>query len=515
MHFRPSVFPARETAPAPDRSLLRAASSLCGALLVLSCLSVARAECPLTAPSLTTNPCYDVIVTRVSPLLSFANASGGSGACGYELELDTGQGFDSPMLRRYKIEENAGKVSALPVPADAPLTDGARWWWRVRVVDGSGNAGPWAVSRFYVDTASDDAFMDLVRVPPVSVKVSSGSNPEHLTDYSDSGLTTQWRAAPPGEDTAWVELDLGQRRVISTLWMLADPQDRDGWPRDFRWLASDDGVNWREVPEVSRKEADTYRFILQCPPTEARFWRLEITAWTGYSVALNEILLYSPGMPPVPAPPQSPYVLVVGNQHNGFTFSELSRRVQELAPGLATLQIAHQCASMALFNALDPKPSAILLSGNNADYNMVPMFEYNGEYELIREAPVPIMGICAGHQMLSFAQGYTRAHAMGWSDISAMQEPEQRSRIKVLLQDPLFQGLPEPFIAPEVHGWAVYDIPEDYETVAVSDYVQAMRRKDGLRHGLQFHPEIKASYNQAVPILRRFLQQALERAATP
>ncbi|EFL51208.1 glutamine amidotransferase class-I [Solidesulfovibrio fructosivorans JJ]] len=474
----------------------------------LSC-AVALAQCPISAPRLTTNPNFDVVVTRVAPVLSFKNATGGQGKRVYEIQLARDKAFAVGRLD-YTLPENPEGVSALAISEQKPLADGTRWYWRVRATDEKGAHGPWAVSRFSVDTASDKAFMDLTRAVPVSVKVSSGSDPKNLIDYTDQGLSTQWRAAPPGPDRAWVELDLGRRRTISRIWMLADSGSRDGWPVAFRWLASPDGVAWKEVVKVT--DGDTYRFILDVDGVSARFWRLEISDWTGYAPGINELLLYSPGHPPVPSPPSGPYVLVIGNQHNGATFTELAARVHEMVPELATVTVPYYEASMALYEALAKKPVAILLSGNNADYNDLPMFEYNGEFEIIRAAPVPILGICAGHQMLSFASGYTRVRSMGHSDISAMEKPDRYAEIRTLVDDPLFKGLPQPFTAPEVHGWAVYDLPPGFEVVAESTYIQAVRGRDGRLYGTQFHPEIKVSYNQAENVLRRFLRDALSRS---
>jgi len=469
----------------------------------------ASAACSMTAPQLTTNPNFDVVLTRTTPVLSFKNATGGQGERVYEIQIARDADFITE-LAAFSLPENPEGVSALSIPAGKALTDKTRWYWRVRAVDETGEKGPWAVSRFSVDVASDKTFTHLTRVIPVSVKVSSGSDPKNLTDYSDQGLATQWRATPPGSDTAWVELDLGATQTISRIWMLADAGDKDGWPVAFRWLSSPDGVAWTEAATVA--DGDTYRFVLDVAAVSARFWRLEISAWTGYSPALSELLLFSPGMPEVPSPPDGPYVLVIGNQHNGFTFTQLAERVLEMVPELATLTVPYYEASMAMYAALPKKPAAILLSGNNADYNDLPMFEYNGEFEIIRAAPAPILGICAGQQMLAFASGYTRVRSMGRSDISAMETPREYAKINLLVDDPLFKDLPQPFTAPEVHGWAVYDPPKGFEIVADSGYIQAIRSQDGRVHGTQFHPEIKVPYNQAEVVLQRFLQDALARS---
>lgn len=482
-------------------------SLFCFALTILTAPVQSAAQCLPGAPQQTTNPSYDVVVTRLTPTLSFANAKGGSEPRTYQLQISTSPDFSQPVF--FTVAEKSGGVSALPIPKEQALSDGRRYWWRVRAVDAKGNKGPWALSRFTVDTASDDAFMGLVRAAPLSVKVSSGADAKNLIDYSDQGLATQWRAAPPGNPRPWVELDLGEAKTISRIWMLASAASKDGWPVKFKWLASNDGQHWQSVPGSGAVNSDTYRFDLRIKATKARFWRLLVSKWRGYSLALNELLLMSPGHPPVPAVPAGPYVLVIGNQHNGFTFTELAERVSEMVPELKTVTVPHHQASLAMYRALEHPPVAILLSGNNADYNNLPMYEFNGEYEIIRAAPAPVLGICAGHQMLAFAYGYTRVRSMGWSDITAMDKPSDYTKIKLLRPDPLFEGLPNPFHAVEIHGWAVYEPGPGFEVVAASGYIQSQRAKGGRLHGVQFHPEIKASYNQPEQVLRLFLERAL------
>ncbi|WP_320171019.1 glutamine amidotransferase-related protein [Maridesulfovibrio sp.] len=479
-------------------------------ILIILCLGITIASADTTIPALNTNPCQDVIVTRTTPLLSFKKNS--PDASRYEIQLDLSKSFDSKALRSYSINSSEEKVDAFQVPDKTPLKDKSLWWWRVRALSASGKAGKWAVSRFFVDTESDDRYSGLQRIIPVSVKAGSGSNPEYLTDYSDAGLNSQWRAAPPGPREEWIELDLGRPVTVSRAWMLSEFGNPDGWINDFHWLSSNDGTEWEPVPGGKVSNSDTYRIIQDVTPNKARFWRLVITRYTGYAPALNELMLFTPAEPEIPNVPEKPYVMVIGNQRNGYTFTRLVQRIEELIPDLKVIRIPYWKADMAMIKNLPNKPAAIILSGNNADYNNLPMFEYNGEYEIIRRADIPILGICAGCQMNAFASGYTRVHSMGWSDISAMQKPNERTIINKKIADPIFKDVRDNFVAPEVHGWAIYSLPDNYEVIARSDYIQAIRRKDKMRYGVQFHPEIKESYNQAESVLRNFLNTCLNKS---
>src|SRR3990172_3023751 len=205
------------------------------------------------------------------------------------------------------------------------------------------------------------------------------------------------------------------------------------------------------------------------------YLRLLITDWHGYAPQINVVIIYSPGKPPIPKIPQGDYVLIVGNQQDGFTFTELARFVKEIHLGLETVTVPHYEVSLEMVNSLAKKPVAIILSGNNADYQNLPMFEYNGEFELIRECDIPILGICCGHQMTVMAYGYTYAHSMGWEDITSLEDLKKIRPISIKKDNQIFAGLPNPFIAPEIHGWAVDVLPADYEVLAASTYIHSLK----------------------------------------
>jgi len=478
----------------------------------------AENETTLTAPTLTNNPSLDVIVTNQRPLLSFFNASGGTGKRTYAIQLDTDPTFTSKNLITYKNvgetnEYITGKreISHKLIEEKDSLKNKTRYYWRVRAVDEIGNEGPWAKSRFFFDAEADDSFMNLIRIPVSRVEVSSGQNPKNIMDLDDPGQVTFWRSTPPGSTTQWVKFDLGKTREISRIWMLSNPQNPDGWLKDFIWQMSADGKQWTNISGASIKNNDTFRNIVNFDSVNTRYLRLFVKEWYGYAVQINVITLYSPGMPPVPETPEKDYVLLVGNQENGFTFSELADFVKSLNLDLETLTIPHYEVSLDMLQKLKRKPVAIILSGNNAGYQNLPMFEYNGEYEIIRKSNIPILGICCGHQQLAMAYGYTYARSMGWEDISSMENARTRTEIKRVKDDPIFEGMKDPFTAVEIHGWAVAVIPEGFELIAKSSYVQAIKNNSRMIYGEQFHGEIKASYNEGTPYTVNFIKMALER----
>jgi GMP synthase-like glutamine amidotransferase len=473
---------------------------------------------PLTAPVLSNNPSLDVIITTRTPLLSFFNASGGAGERTYDIQLGRDPDFKDKDTISYRAVPETGEyvtgkrdISHKLVEDRHVLNDSTVYHWRVRAVDSQGNKGPWAKSRFFVDTSADDKFMGLVRVPVKKVEVSSGQNPKNITDLDDPGQVTFWRSSPPGKEQQWVKFVLEEKMSISRIWMLSNPKGPDGWLEDFVWQTSVDGEDWMDIEGAGVTGNDSLRNIIDFEPVETRYLRLYIERWNGYAPQINVITFYSPGMPDVPDAPEGDYVLLVGNQQNGFTFSELADFVEDLDMGLKTLTVPHYEVSMSMVESLDKEPVAIILSGNNAGYANLPMFEYNGEYELIRQSDIPILGICCGHQQIAMAYGYTNARSMGWEDISAMQVRGKRTEVDIVKGDPVFTGIKDPFTAVEIHGWAVAAIPEGYELLARSSYVQAIKSTSRMIYGEQFHGEIKAEYNQGKPYIKNFLRMALRK----
>ncbi len=89
----------------------------------------------------------------------------------YELQVDDSQDFSTPEVVRAGL-----KSSNLGL---AELSDGT-WYWRVRAVDGAGNAGSWSSGSFVVDTA-----------PPAAPALNS---PVDGVAVAESALVFSWGA---------------------------------------------------------------------------------------------------------------------------------------------------------------------------------------------------------------------------------------------------------------------------------------------------------------------------------
>jgi len=106
-----------------------------------------------------------------------------------------------------------------------------------------------------------------------------------------------------------------------------------------------------------------------------------------------------------------------------------------------------------------------------------------GDY--LKKADFPVLGICAGHQfMAQFFGGKTEPSKI----------PEfGKMEIKILKENELFYGVPKKSIVWLSHNDEVSALPKDFELLASSENcrIQAMKHKNNIYFGLQFHPEVE------------------------
>jgi len=95
---------------------------------------------------------------------------------------------------------------------------------------------------------------------------------------------------------------------------------------------------------------------------------------------------------------------------------------------------------------------------------------------------LPILGICMGHQLIGsiFGAKVRRARAVFHGKQSWISHNH----------DPLFQGLPSPFLGMRYHSLILEEVQEPLEVIAwANDEVMAVRHKSLPIVGVQFHPD--------------------------
>jgi anthranilate/para-aminobenzoate synthase component II len=497
--------------------LLTTACLLLALSLALAARHAGAAE-SLTPPKLTNNPVQDVIATSSRPLLSIMNGTGGVQHRAYTFEISQDPKFPRASTIVYAgiAETNSAITEKQIEPGDA-LADGL-YYWRARTTDATDAKSAWAQARFYVDVTHSRTWSGFLRAPVVKVTASSGQDPKNLIDWNDQGQLTYWNSSPSGgEANEWVVLDLGKPTPVTRFWMLSNPSGDWGWLTDFVWQSSSDGKNWTDIPGTSTTDSDTYRHIIDFEPVGARYYRLQIQKHRALQAQLNVIIPYTKNATvAAPKVPDKEYVLLIGNQMNGFTYTQLSEFVEK--QNYWTITIPHEYASMALIEKLPRKPMAIICSGNNANYPNMPMFEYYGEFEIMRETDIPLLGICCGHQSLAMAYGITYARFMGFHDLTqiALDHRKTPPLIQIVPEhekDPIFKGMPNPFRSVEIHSWAVSPVSliDDFEVIAKTRYIQALKSKTRPVYGAQFHGEAVTEYNAGGQYIINFLKLAKSR----
>ena len=470
----------------------------------------------ITPPKLTNNPSFDVICTNNRPLLSFYNSSGGEGELTYTIQISTAKNFNNNYIEYSNVIPKTKYITTKLIDAnDALPLDKHYYYWRVKAADSQGNESEWARSRFYLDVTSDDNFMNLERAEVNSVSVSNGANSKNIWDITDIGNTTHWEPPPPYKQKPWVVFTLEKITDISRIWMLSNPNSKEGWLRDFYWMSSMDGKNWVAIEDANVSNNDTYRNIIDIAPIKTKYLKLVIDSFYGYAPQLYTTIFYSKGSPEPPIAPSEDYVLIVGDQLNGFTFTNLAEYIEGLDLNLSTITIPHYKVSLDIVNALSPPPVAIIFSGNNGNYPNLPMYEFNGGFEIVRNSDIPILGICAGHQLEVMAYGYTYVHSTGWFDNTIIDIETKRTpdSINIIIESPVFKDIPNPFFGVEIHSWATAEETFPligFEVLASSSYVQAQKIKGRKVFGEQFHAEVDVPENQGMPMIYNFLSMALD-----
>jgi len=119
----------------------------------------------------------------------------------------------------------------------------------------------------------------------------------------------------------------------------------------------------------------------------------------------------------------------------------------------------------------------------------------------------PILGVCLGHQGI--------IHAFGGKITNAGRVRHGKTSPIKHVEDPLFQGVKNPFRATRYHS-LVGDktiIPDSLQVTAIAEddlEVMAVRHKEYLIEGVQFHPE-SIMTEDGRKILANFVKEVKER----
>ena len=171
-------------------------------------------------------------------------------------------------------------------------------------------------------------------------------------------------------------------------------------------------------------------------------------------------------------------VLAVNNYPTRERFERLTKCLEENGAMVDTIEWSQAMSSR--FNASD----GVALSGS-PDMMSDPKVQkkYLGEVEAIRDSTVPVLGVCFGHQMM--------AHAFGSEVVKDGAHVLDMVKTTVLVDDPLFGGLPKELMLLESRWEVVKSLPPGFKLVARSaaSEIATMKHSSRPLYGVQFHPE--------------------------
>jgi anthranilate synthase/phosphoribosyltransferase len=168
-------------------------------------------------------------------------------------------------------------------------------------------------------------------------------------------------------------------------------------------------------------------------------------------------------------------VILLVDNYDSFTFN-LFQYLGEL--GQQVLVVRNDAMSVEDALALGPERIVISPGPGTPD-------EAGISLELIRRCPVPLLGVCLGHQALGQAFGgrVVRAPKLMHGKTSEIRHDRRT----------IFAGLPETFTATRYHSLVVDppSVPDCLEVSAWTDgaVVMGLRHRERPLEGVQFHPE--------------------------
>jgi len=138
-----------------------------------------------------------------------------------------------------------------------------------------------------------------------------------------------------------------------------------------------------------------------------------------------------------------------------------------------------QDAILADFNGVIFSGAPILLTEDDISH-------YITALSWVKTTPLPVLGICFGHQLLGIL---FNAH------VARMKECRSLNEIEHFVDCPLLLHIPRVFEMQEDHCESI-SIPEEFELVANSDECvnEVMQHVSKKLFGVQFHPEVSGTH---------------------
>ncbi|MCD6360221.1 MAG: gamma-glutamyl-gamma-aminobutyrate hydrolase family protein [Armatimonadetes bacterium] len=172
--------------------------------------------------------------------------------------------------------------------------------------------------------------------------------------------------------------------------------------------------------------------------------------------------------------------------------------VLEECSGEVCLVMHYSQVTRALMEEM--RPLAVCHSGGVTGHREYDILDREDYRWLIVESDIPQLGLCGGHQLIGEMHG---------AEVEPMRElrPDEHDPhpdyhpglfkewgvypVRVVAEDPLFEGLGEVVRVQEYHRCELTELPDGFRLLASTDEcaIQAMVAENRPVYGVQFHPE--------------------------
>lgn len=177
-----------------------------------------------------------------------------------------------------------------------------------------------------------------------------------------------------------------------------------------------------------------------------------------------------------------------------------------LEVGAEAVDVVHY-SQLETFDVYEGQYDCFVLSGREETWDPGEVrANYGKELALIEGAGCPVLGICAGMQLIGVAFGANFDRMVAGQDKAQEEGFITVLRIK---SDELFEGVSNSFCCYSLHADELKNVPEGFERLAESSKcaIQGIRHREKLIYGIQFHPEKwDEAHLDGLYILRNFFK---------
>jgi GMP synthase-like glutamine amidotransferase len=183
----------------------------------------------------------------------------------------------------------------------------------------------------------------------------------------------------------------------------------------------------------------------------------------------------------------------------GASPRELKAALQQMRPDLEIVVEPFRDVSLARVRKL--APSHIILSGQSHPWDLYYTREsLAGVFDVILNAPQPILGVCGGHQQMALAFG-APVGLMERLEPGEGYEGAKRERGFLPIETDsagIFRDLPQRITVWHSHCEEVKELPPGFRRTAFNETcaIQAMQHNERPLYGVQFHPELFSDEHQ-------------------